>query len=389
MGNHSRWETWSDESETTSTGVTSRWRTSAFVYVQEDRAYSDLSGRSRRISPAEASILTYGRHGSFTLDDLVEHCLLKPAVVRAILRDLSEQSWIIQDSLDESETFRIDWADIETCRQCNARCGFCPQSTNPKPSGVMKSELFRLIVDAIAPYHPKSIALNHYGEPLLDPLFRERCAILKHYDLQLMLFTNGALLNNELCTFILDSCSLRAIVFNYPSVHSSEWSRFMRLPERFHERVTSAIRTIAEGCLQPVEIFVNGVTDCQERRTAEIQHAFTKHANIRVKRIVSDDRAGSQPKLVAITKTSQAERLSGCDRILRYMHFRYDGAVYLCCQDYEQTTLLGDITRQSPAEIMTSVEATQLRKQIYGMAPAAPTLICRSCSHLRRTCNGG
>jgi radical SAM protein with 4Fe4S-binding SPASM domain len=247
----------------------------------------------------------------------------------------------------------------------------------------MSRELFLKIVAAVAPYKPKSVALNHYGEPLLDPHFRERCLAMRDHNLPLMLFTNGTQLSSEMSTFILHDCLLRAVVFNYPSARPAEWSHFMQLPERFHAIVTAAIRKIASDSNQTVEIFVNGVTECQKRRTAEVSELFQSFPNVRVLCFMSDDRAGAQKRLVSITEPMCATHLSGCDRILRYIHFRYDGAVYLCCQDYEQQHLLGNIGSQSVAEIMTGEIAQTFRRQIYGMEQAPQDFICRSCSRMR------
>ncbi len=361
-----------------------RWRTSHFVFIREDVGYHDLIRKTRDLSQHERTAIQLGIHRPFTFDQLVSICNLSAESAQRILSDLSEEGWIVLDSVDESTSFQIHRVDIETFRQCNARCGYCPQSTNPKPRGVMEIDLFGRIAASISPYQPWSVALNHYGEPLLDPFFRERCDILKSHNLLMLLFTNGTQLDDDLCKFVIDQCQMRAIVFNYPSADPAEWSRFMRIPKAFHRRVTTAIRRIAERVCVPVVIDVNGITDCHERRTMQIQHFFRSQTNIKVERIRSNDRAGSHQELVAITKPMLDLKLAGCERILCHMHVRYDGAVYLCCQDYEQRNLLGNIVFQTPAEIMGGAEASLLRSQIFGMVEAPANLICRSCSSLRR-----
>jgi organic radical activating enzyme len=364
---------------------TTRLRTSDFSHLSADRAYNDLTGRSKRLTLQERAVILRGIQGPFTITEISSTWECSPATAGRVVHRLLTEGWLVLNEVDEAPLFRIDWADIETTRQCNARCGFCPQSSKPKSPATMELDLFRHIVTAVAPYRPRSISLNHYGEPLLDPHFKDRSEILKDHALPLLLFTNGTLLSETITEYILNNSLLRAVVFNYPSVHPREWAYFMRLPERFHSTVTTAIRRLAQDDKNTVEIFVNGVTECQQRRTADVENLFRGFPNIRVLCFPSDDRAGAQQSLVSITDTLCAPMLSGCDRILRYMHFRYDGAVYLCCQDYDQRVLLGNIRLQSPAEIMSGDTAQKLRRQIYGMEEAPLDFICRSCSRMRKS----
>jgi radical SAM protein with 4Fe4S-binding SPASM domain len=364
---------------------TTQLRTSNFSHVNADRVYSDLTGRSKRLTLQERAVIRRGIQGPFTAAEISSSWEWSPASAEEVVHRLLTEGWLVPNEVDEASLFRIDWADIETTRQCNARCGFCPQSSKPKSPATMDLKLFRHIVTALTPYRPKSISLNHYGEPLLDPHFKDRCEILKHHALPLLLFTNGTLLSEPLIEYILNNSLLRAVVFNYPSAHPREWAHFMRLPERFHSTVTAAIRRLAQDDKNTVEIFVNGVTDCQSRRATDVENLFSNFPNVRVLCFPSDDRAGAQQSLVSVTDKTHTPRLSGCDRILRYMHFRYDGEVYLCCQDYDQRVVVGNIRLQSPAEIMSSERARQLRRQIYGMEEAPFDFICRSCSRIRKS----
>jgi radical SAM protein with 4Fe4S-binding SPASM domain len=59
----------------------------------------------------------------------------------------------------------------------------------------------------------------------------------------------------------------------------------------------------------------------------------------------------------------------------------YKGKVFLCCQDYYQKNIIGDLTKDSVQYILNTVEATHLRDQIYGKTPADKDLICRKCTH--------
>ena len=59
----------------------------------------------------------------------------------------------------------------------------------------------------------------------------------------------------------------------------------------------------------------------------------------------------------------------------------YEGKVFLCCQDYYQENIIGDITKDSVEYILNSEEANHLRDQMYGKKMGDNDLICRKCIH--------
>ena len=59
----------------------------------------------------------------------------------------------------------------------------------------------------------------------------------------------------------------------------------------------------------------------------------------------------------------------------------YEGKVFLCCQDYYQKNVIGDLTKDSVQYILNTEEANHLRDQIYGRKPSDKDLICRKCIH--------
>ena len=66
---------------------------------------------------------------------------------------------------------------------------------------------------------------------------------------------------------------------------------------------------------------------------------------------------------------------------LENFSINYKGDVFFCCQDYYQTSIVGNITKNSIHTIMNSPEANNLRDQMYGKIPADKDLLCRKCSY--------
>lgn len=363
----------------------SRWRASYFVSRQGDVGQHDLREEYRHLSEGEKVVLEASLNGPVSLIDLSWSSPLSTTVAKSSIVALADDGWLVPEDADESAAFRIHRVDIETCAHCNARCGFCPQSSKTKAPAVMSGEIFSKILSGIAPHRPEWVALNHYGEPLLDPRFKERCQLLQDHDLPLYLFTNATLLNDQLVDFIVKTCKLHGIVFNYPSIHPGEWSSLMKLPERLHPQATRAIIAAAESFHGYIRIVVNGVTDSLSRRAEEVRSAFERFSHVETLQLMSNDRAGAHKPLTLSPIREGATRLLGCPRIAAHMHFSVEGTAFLCCQDYHQTVTLGSIQESTPSEIMAGATATELRREIYGMTAARSNLLCRTCHRLRRT----
>ncbi len=248
-------------------------------------------------------------------------------------------------------------------------------------------DLFALILSRLEGSTPEWIALNHYGEPLLDPFFVRRVEMLRERSIPLALFTNGVLMKDELIDFLAEG-GVHKVVFNFPSLEPSAWSRLMQMPERSYWKVRRAVEsalTIIGDMPEGIVISVNGVTDAQEARALRIKEHFSTFGDFQVRAVPSDSEAGAvHDKLVQISSHAPRQRYGGCDRIARQLHISTEGKVYLCCQDYDQNVVLGDISEKSISEIMTDPLARQLRAEMFGLAPMGSGRLCLNCVHLRR-----
>ena len=51
----------------------------------------------------------------------------------------------------------------------------------------------------------------------------------------------------------------------------------------------------------------------------------------------------------------------------------------LCCQDYDEYHVVGDLTSESVAEVLAGPELAKLRRFAYGLEEAPADFICRKC----------
>lgn len=314
--------------------------------------------------------------------ELIEEKQCSPVAVEL----LKTEKYVLPLAQEESSMFLPLKVSMETMQHCNAQCVFCPQHIERKGRNVMSDETFEIVLNRLKPYSPQSISFTHYNEPLLDKKFKERVIKINENNLKLFLFTNATHLTDDLIHFLCDS-NLYGVIFNFPSLVESEWVNFMHLSPKFYHKARTAIENFVssfKGKLEKYSILVNGISEDQIRRTNEIREHFQKFGDIDIEAWISHSRAGAiENESVTKRINTIRQKFGGCDRIAHNLHISYDGKVFLCCQDYHQKIVLGDLLTDDIKTIMESENAKSLRAEIFGEKPMRKDLICRSCVQLR------
>lgn len=301
------------------------------------------------------------------------------------LAQIVADGFLVAAETAETRQFSMRHVDIETLSHCNARCLFCPQSEAPKPKEAMPMDLFRQVVRQVAGHTPEWVALNNFSEPLLDPHFLERCAVLREHRLRLALFTNGTVLKAETSQALAGMDVLHSVIFNFPSLEAAEWAELMHLPASMHARTLRQIEALVEAWSGPVSLIVNAIGTTHERRAQELTAHFAPHAHVTVHQYGSNTLAGNiDNEWVGASTLVETPRLKGCDRAVSHVHVGVNGDVFLCCLDYHRKHVFGNAAREPLTEILSGDQAADLRAQIYGLKDASPELLCRTCCHIRR-----
>lgn len=365
--------------------VASEYKTSIFVHCRRSIIFNDLTNRAFFGDEDDIALLARLAVSPHTLESILSLPGIEELEER--LEFFLSERLLVPVSDDETLAFRPNRVDIETCRQCNARCQYCPQSVSPKPRGVMPLELFSLILSRLEGATPEWVAFNHYGEPLVDPLFRQRVEMLRERNFPLGLYTNGILLKDSVIDFLAGG-GVHRVVFNFPSLEPSEWCRMMQMPPQSYWKARRAVEyflTAGGKVTEGIAISVNGANESQAARAQAIKEHFSAFGEVKVRVEPTNSRAGSiRNELVQISSRPAGQLYGGCERIVQHLHVSWEGKVFLCCQDYDQKVVLGDLTKEGVSEIMTSALARQLRAEMYGLAPMANGRICLDCNMLRR-----
>jgi hypothetical protein len=129
-----------------------------------------------------------------------------------------------------------------------------------------------------------------------------------------------------------------------------------------------------------MEIVVLGTgDDVHQRDFEEIRDRFAG-SRFDVKRYEVMDRAGRLP--VGLQRTSGG-RLCGCEntgsRPLQHLHITPHGKCVLCCEDYDENYVVGDLGVSFVEEALAGREMRRLRRWAYGLEESPDDFLCKKC----------
>ena len=132
---------------------------------------------------------------------------------------------------------RIKTAWIEVTTFCNLKCIHCYEEASSMNSAKMTSEDFRYAIDALSDYGVGTVILIG-GEPFCHPDIKEMLLYASQKIPKAAVFTNGTLINEEWCRFLVENrITVGISVYSYsPDMHDR-----VTLVEGSHARTTHTL----------------------------------------------------------------------------------------------------------------------------------------------------
>jgi hypothetical protein len=130
-----------------------------------------------------------------------------------------------------------------------------------------------------------------------------------------------------------------------------------------------------------MEIAVLGQGDAVHQRDFDEISAAFAGSLFDVKFYEVMNRAGNV--MVGVRPTQAIGRLCGCEqtgsRPLQWVHITPRAECVLCCQDYHEQYVVGDLGKESLRDILTGPRMALMRRWAYGLEEAPADFICRNC----------
>jgi pyruvate-formate lyase-activating enzyme len=339
-----------------------------FLHIDSDRIYNPLTDRA--IAAGEAEY----------------------AVVRAFLaggagtEEMRENGWAADAEEDLSTRYRLKIVSLEMMTACNQKCYFCPVSIAPREDVVMPEAMFERIVQELTAFRPtlEAVFLQSYNEPTLDRRFVEHVRAIHDAGLPVAVLSNGSAFTPAKTDALIAHSPLRYLCVNLSTIDRERY-----VADRGADHLAAVLRNLDYMKDKPVAEQMNMVVlgtgnDVHQRDFEQIRDYFAG-SRFDVQHHVVMDRAGWLD--VGTKPPERIARLGGCDNVgsrpLQHLHITPRGKCVLCCEDYDENYLVGDLTTHSIAEVLEGPDLAKMRRWVYGLEEAPEDFMCRGCVFAR------
>jgi hypothetical protein len=345
-----------------------RWKLNPFLHIDEDRVYNPLTDRSVVPGePAWARVREFIDRGDGD-------------------ESLERDGWIVRSDADVSTTSRLKIVSLETMTTCNQKCYFCPVSIAPRDDYAMPDALFEQIVEQLTEYRDtlESVFLQSYNEPTLDRRFVPFVRTLFAADLPVAVLSNGSGFTPAKVDALIEGGGLRYLCINLSTLDRERYAQ-----DRGADHLDAVLRNLDYLKDKPLAHQMNMVVlgtgnDTHQRDFEAIRERFAG-SRFTVEHHVVMDRAGWLE--VGLRPVAQNTKLAGCDNVgsrpLQHLHITPHGKCVMCCEDYDENYIVGDVTTSTIAEVLAGPELARIRRWVYGIEDAPADFICRNCIFAR------
>ena len=326
--------------------------------------------------------LVPGGRGFDELMALVQEATRVDSVEDSLRRQLVDDEWLVPEETDIWHRFYLRVVALETHTVCNQACSFCPVAYAPRDPHYMPDELFERIADQLAEYRAtlEAIFLMSYNEPTIDKRLAGHCASLIERGLPVAINTNGSGLTPKLADSLVEIGPLRFLSVNLNTVDPQ---RYRRERGKAHlDIVLKNLRYVKNlRVADEMVIAVLGEGDEQHEREVEAISRMFAGSNFEVRNHRLMDRAGYLEVGDAVPDPAQA--LRGCENLgsrpIQHLHITPHGRCVLCCEDYDEHYVVGNLIEETVVDVLTGDRLAQLRRWTYGAEEAPADFICREC----------
>ena len=316
-----------------------------------------------------------------TQDSTTRQNPFKPIYQRANAGD----SW---QKFKELEAFP-NYVDIELTNLCNFRCLMCPTGnfSQKRAKGFLDIEIYRKVISELAD-HGTPIRFIRWGEPFMHPNFIEMLRIAKSAGLLMHVNTNGSYLTDALIEELVE-IPLDSIKFSFQGVDRKSYNE-MRNTDFFDELITvmRQFKELRGDRLFPYMHLSTSITYESDDEVKSFKNMISEIVDsVTIGRTVLDfidiETVRLRPHEVEMLRTLKAQESvvkahPECPEVYDKLSINWDGTVTACCGDSDNLMLVGDINKQSLAEVWKSDQLNEYRRILADMRHDELDL-CKNC----------
>ena len=272
---------------------------------------------------------------------------------------------------------------FQTLSTCNAKCVFCPHCQSPEeiPHGRMEDALIAKIIAECSHHMVGRISPYLTNEPLMD---KRMPAILKSIKKSTLLpvktkiNSNAGLLTDELGKALIDA-KLSQLWISVNGYSPETYKESMALDfERTMHNINRFLENKKTLNAKYPRVTVTTI------RTKLVEHELEKARTYWAERDVKfsihhlDNRTGEDATGNIRPEGERWEKKRNCDLFLKQAYIVENGDMIICCHDWKQSVVVGNIAKTSIREVWNSDRFKGLIYEYYA-GKYDNMEICRNC----------
>jgi pyruvate-formate lyase-activating enzyme len=300
---------------------------------------------------------------------------------------LAADDWLISKNTDLSHHFRLRWVSLEAHSICNQRCFFCPVSVAPRDPYFMPTALFERIVDEVAALGEpiEAVTMIQYNEPTIDRRFVDQVHHIKDSGLPPAVLSNGSNLVPETVDALVAMGGLHYFSVNLSTLDREQYARD-RGKDHLDQVLANLDYAKDKSMAEEMVVVVLGTDPEEHARQFEAISRRFAGSRFKVQDFEPNDRAGYLD--IGLAAEGRELHVRGCDymgsRPIEHLHIAASAKAVICCQDYEEGWVLGDLENQSVQEVLEGEPFAQARRMVYGLETPPDDFICSNCRYALR-----
>lgn len=286
---------------------------------------------------------------------------------------------------------------IDICSACNLKCNFCFHSDLEaiKHAGVsfgfMSYELFCDIIkdmkNSWKGKKVKKLRLFKIGEPLLNPHVCQMVRYAKEADVAecIELTTNGTLLTHELSQGLIDA-GLDILNISVNGINETQYSDVCQYNIdfiKFREQIEYFYRN-KQNCKVFIKYSDIGYSEAEKRQFYSLFDSVCNEIFVETISATLWQDTNVEQKIINAHKGTYGQELEikqVCPFLFTTMVINEKGIVHLCCVDWKSEYVLGDLKKESIADVWDGLKL-RTYQSIHLRFNKNDIAICRRCESL-------
>ena len=282
-----------------------------------------------------------------------------------------------------ADRFVPDHVQIQTITGCNADCVFCPNGKTRRhiPRGQrMDKDLFCSIIDQSIALGIRRYSVYLMNEPLLDRNLPERIEYVSariRKPQYVKVTTHGGLMTKRMAQGLLDS-GLNKLKISVQSLNPETYSEIMGLDlAKTLRNIDRLLELKQQGGYKLPKLEIVMVDSIQTHNEIPAIKRYWQERDINLYIEPVENRADQKNIKDSAVSAGELKPFSWCRRLMEQVYILHDGRMVQCCADWEQRSVMGDLKRDSLADIWYGERYSDYRRKFA--AGEVKGMICACC----------